>query len=96
MSLRIQQIETTLSILEAKVTQLKCHLVQQLKNDLLKISFVNLQLASIPGLEDVTVDGLRPSAQTNGPTVDGSHPSGSSTVPPPEVSACYHINTFIY
>ncbi|XP_056603565.1 WASH complex subunit 3 [Triplophysa dalaica] len=60
-SLRIQQIETTLSILEAK-------------------------LASIPGLEDVTVDGVRPSAQTNGPTVDGSHPSGSSTVPPPEVT----------
>ncbi|KAA0721024.1 WASH complex subunit 3 [Triplophysa tibetana] len=61
-SLRIQQIETTLSILEAK-------------------------LASIPGLEDVTVDGVRPSAQTNGPTVDGSHPSGSSTVPPPEVTS---------
>ncbi|KAI7791802.1 WASH complex subunit 3 [Triplophysa rosa] len=60
-SLRIQQIETTLSILEAK-------------------------LASIPGLEDVTVDGVRPSAQTNGPTVDGSHATGSSTVTPPEVT----------
>ncbi|XP_051547341.1 WASH complex subunit 3-like isoform X1 [Myxocyprinus asiaticus] len=47
-SLRIQQIETTLSILEAKLT-------------------------SIPGLEEVTVDGVRPSAETNGPTVDGSH-----------------------
>ncbi|XP_051976335.1 WASH complex subunit 3-like [Xyrauchen texanus] len=48
LSLRIQQIETTLSILEAK-------------------------LASIPGLEEVTVDGVRPSAETNGPRVDGSH-----------------------
>lgn len=59
-SLRIQQIETTLSILEAK-------------------------LASIPGLEDVTVDGVRLSAQTNGPTVNGSHATGPSTGPPPEV-----------
>ncbi|XP_017266951.1 WASH complex subunit 3 [Kryptolebias marmoratus] len=44
-SLRIQQIETTLSILEAK-------------------------LSSIPGLEDVTVDGLNQQhpAQTNGPS----------------------------
>ncbi|XP_041833789.1 WASH complex subunit 3 [Melanotaenia boesemani] len=43
-SLRIQQIETTLCILEAK-------------------------LSSIPGLEDVTVDGLsqQQTAQTNGP-----------------------------
>uniref|UniRef100_A0A9J7ZDN9 WASH complex subunit 3 n=1 Tax=Cyprinus carpio carpio TaxID=630221 RepID=A0A9J7ZDN9_CYPCA len=41
-SLRIQQIETTLSILEAK-------------------------LASIPGLEDVRVDGVRSSTETNGP-----------------------------
>ncbi|XP_026882817.2 WASH complex subunit 3 [Electrophorus electricus] len=52
-SLRIQQIETTLSILEAK-------------------------LSSIPGLEDVTVDGLaqRPSAETNGPAAEpGSGPS---------------------
>nr|XP_055046427.1 WASH complex subunit 3 [Misgurnus anguillicaudatus] len=57
-SLRIQQIETTLSILEAK-------------------------LSSIPGLEEVTVDGVRPSAQTNGPTVDGTRPSTGS---PPEVT----------
>ncbi|XP_029318245.1 WASH complex subunit 3 [Cottoperca gobio] len=44
-SLRIQQIETTLCILEAK-------------------------LSSIPGLEDVTIDGLgqRQPAQANGPT----------------------------
>eukprot|EP00066_Takifugu_rubripes_P007364 XP_003972833.1 PREDICTED: WASH complex subunit CCDC53-like [Takifugu rubripes] len=41
-SLRIQQIETTLSILEAK-------------------------LSSIPGLEDVTVDGLDHVAQSNDP-----------------------------
>ncbi|TNM91649.1 WASH complex subunit 3-like [Takifugu rubripes] len=44
-SLRIQQIETTLSILEAK-------------------------LSSIPGLEDVTVDGLDHVAQSNGPTTE--------------------------
>ncbi|XP_067248048.1 WASH complex subunit 3 [Chanodichthys erythropterus] len=57
-SLRIQQIETTLSILEAK-------------------------LASIPGLEEVTVDGVRQtSAETNGPAVDGSR----ATVPPVEAS----------
>ncbi|XP_066525766.1 WASH complex subunit 3 [Hoplias malabaricus] len=61
-SLRIQQIETTLSILEAK-------------------------LSSIPGLEDVTVDGVsqRPSTESNGP-VGGSSgaaaPTGSS--PPSE------------
>lgn len=56
-SLRIQQIETTLSILEAK-------------------------LASIPGLEEVTVDGVRPSAVTNGPAVEGSRATG----PPVEAS----------
>lgn len=53
------------------------------------------QLASIPGLEDVTVDGVRPSAQTNGPTVDGSHATGSSTVPPPEVTACHHVCAYM-
>ncbi|XP_051974812.1 WASH complex subunit 3 [Xyrauchen texanus] len=57
-SLRIQQIETTLSILEAK-------------------------LASIPGLEEVTVDAVRPSAETNGPAVDVSHAT-VSTGPSPE------------
>ncbi|XP_067283299.1 WASH complex subunit 3 [Pseudorasbora parva] len=53
-SLRIQQIETTLSILEAK-------------------------LASIPGLEEVTVDGVRPrpSAETNGPAVNGGRATGA-------------------
>lgn len=56
-SLRIQQIETTLSILEAK-------------------------LASIPGLEEVTVDGVRSSAETNGPAVNGSRATG----PPVEAS----------
>ncbi|KAK7130080.1 hypothetical protein R3I94_009061 [Phoxinus phoxinus] len=50
-SLRIQQIETTLSILEAK-------------------------LASIPGLEEVTVDGVRAPAVTNGPAVEGSRAAG--------------------
>ncbi|XP_042367362.1 WASH complex subunit 3 [Plectropomus leopardus] len=63
-SLRIQQIETTLCILEAK-------------------------LSSIPGLEDVTVDGLsrQQPAQANGPTntsqsqTDGP-PAG--TLPPSE------------
>uniref|UniRef100_UPI003AACC673 WASH complex subunit 3 isoform X3 n=1 Tax=Centroberyx gerrardi TaxID=166262 RepID=UPI003AACC673 len=48
-SLRIQQIETTLSILEAK-------------------------LSSIPGLEDVTVEGVsqRQTAEANGPTASQS------------------------
>ncbi|XP_033470804.1 WASH complex subunit 3 [Epinephelus lanceolatus] len=63
-SLRIQQIETTLCILEAK-------------------------LSSIPGLEDVTIEGLsqRQPAQANGPTntsqsqTDGP-PAG--TLPPTE------------
>lgn len=55
-SLRIQQIETTLCILEAK-------------------------LSSIPGLEDVTIDGLsqRQPAQANGP----SNASQSQTDGPP-------------
>ncbi|KAI3366704.1 hypothetical protein L3Q82_009377 [Scortum barcoo] len=58
-SLRIQQIETTLCILEAK-------------------------LSSIPGLEDVTVDGLsqRQPPQPNGPTAA----SQSQTEGPPAVS----------
>lgn len=63
-SLRIQQIETTLCILEAK-------------------------LSSIPGLEDVTVEGLsqRQPAQANGPTTISQSqmdaaPAGS--LPPPE------------
>lgn len=59
-SLRIQQIETTLSILETK-------------------------LSSIPGLEDVTVDGVdqRPSAVTNGPAVGSSIPAVSTAPSPP-------------
>lgn len=64
-SLRIQQIETTLCILEAK-------------------------LSSIPGLEDVTVDGLgpRPSAQANGPSVaDQSQTDGSPAEPTQVVNA---------
>ncbi|XP_076862913.1 WASH complex subunit 3 [Brachyhypopomus gauderio] len=54
-SLRIQQIETTLSILEAK-------------------------LSSIPGLEDVTVDGLahRPPTETNGLAVEPSSTTAST------------------
>ncbi|XP_029351469.1 WASH complex subunit 3 isoform X3 [Echeneis naucrates] len=50
-SLRIQQIETTLCILEAK-------------------------LSSIPGLEDVTVDGVsqQQTAQANGPTTASQSP----------------------
>ncbi|XP_056311667.1 WASH complex subunit 3 [Danio aesculapii] len=51
-SLRIQQIETTLSILEAK-------------------------LASIPGLEEVTVDGVRAPAETNGPAANTSRATAS-------------------
>ncbi|KAM3859101.1 WASH complex subunit 3 [Diretmus argenteus] len=66
-SLRIQQIETTLSILEAK-------------------------LSSIPGLEDVKVEGIsqRQTAEANGPTVNQSQTDGSSSgslpPPPPETS----------
>ncbi|KAM3587632.1 uncharacterized protein V6R79_010687 [Siganus canaliculatus] len=63
-SLRIQQIETTLCILEAK-------------------------LSSIPGLEDVTVDGLsqQQPAQTNGPsTANQSQAGGPPAGPPPEPS----------
>lgn len=49
----------------------------------MKLWFINLQLASIPGLEEVTVDGVRQtSAETNGPAVDGSR----ATVPPVEVT----------
>ncbi|TSK13550.1 WASH complex subunit 3 [Bagarius yarrelli] len=59
-SLRIQQIETTLSILETK-------------------------LSSIPGLEDVTVDGAsqRPAAETNGPAAGSSTPVVSTASSPP-------------
>ncbi|XP_026065540.1 WASH complex subunit 3 [Carassius auratus] len=60
-SLRIQQIETTLSILEAK-------------------------LASIPGLEEVTVEGVRRSTETNGPAAGGSDASGPPSGPPVEAS----------
>ncbi|KAM8908407.1 WASH complex subunit 3 isoform 2-T2 [Spinachia spinachia] len=66
-SLRIQQIETTLCILEAK-------------------------LSSIPGLEDVTIEGIaqRQPLQPNGPTVaipsqTNGPPAG--TMPPPETVA---------
>ncbi|XP_018602620.1 WASH complex subunit 3 isoform X2 [Scleropages formosus] len=54
-SLRIQQIETTLSILEAK-------------------------LSSIPGLEDVRVEGTghRPTAESNGPVVTSSQLEAST------------------
>ncbi|XP_008299210.1 WASH complex subunit 3 [Stegastes partitus] len=63
-SLRIQQIETTLCILEAK-------------------------LSSIPGLEDVTIDGLsqQQTAQTNGPTIASQSQTdgpAAGTLPPPE------------
>lgn len=44
--------------------------------------FIHFQLASIPGLEEVTVDGVRPSAVTNGPAVEGSCATG----PPVEVT----------
>ncbi|RVE56648.1 hypothetical protein OJAV_G00223450 [Oryzias javanicus] len=58
-SLRIQQIDTTLCILEAK-------------------------LASIPGLEEVTVDGLnqQQSVQTNGPAPTRTDESSAGAVPP--------------
>ncbi|XP_070848519.1 WASH complex subunit 3 [Chaetodon trifascialis] len=63
-SLRIQQIETTLCILEAK-------------------------LSSIPGLEDVTIDGLgqRQPAQANGPTTTNQSQTDGLPAeprPPPE------------
>ncbi|XP_040030064.2 WASH complex subunit 3 [Gasterosteus aculeatus] len=63
-SLRIQQIETTLCILEAK-------------------------LSSIPGLEDVTIEGIgqHPPARPNGPTAAvQSQTNGppAETLPPPE------------
>ncbi|AWO98148.1 putative WASH complex subunit CCDC53 [Scophthalmus maximus] len=64
-SLRIQQIETTLCILEAK-------------------------LSSIPGLEDVTIDGIsqQQTAQANGPTAasqsQAGGPPAAATLPPPE------------
>ncbi|CAG02434.1 unnamed protein product, partial [Tetraodon nigroviridis] len=59
-SLRIQQIETTLSILEAK-------------------------LSSIPGLEEVTVDGLSQVAHSNGPTpANQSQTASTPAETPPE------------
>uniref|UniRef100_UPI0037E94A39 WASH complex subunit 3 n=1 Tax=Semicossyphus pulcher TaxID=241346 RepID=UPI0037E94A39 len=63
-SLRIQQIETTLCILEAK-------------------------LSSIPGLEDVTIDGpsQQQPAQSNGPTTvcqSQANVPPAATLPPPE------------
>lgn len=59
-SLRIQQIETTLCILEAK-------------------------LSSIPGLEDVTIDGAaqQQAAQTNGPMAAGQNQADGPTAGPP-------------
>ncbi|TKS90774.1 WASH complex subunit 3 [Collichthys lucidus] len=59
-SLRIQQIETTLCILEAK-------------------------LSSIPGLEDVTVDGLsqQKPAQANGSTITNQSQEGPPAEPLP-------------
>uniref|UniRef100_A0A1A7XUU2 WASH complex subunit 3 n=1 Tax=Iconisemion striatum TaxID=60296 RepID=A0A1A7XUU2_9TELE len=57
-SLRIQQIETTLSILEAK-------------------------LSSIPGLEDVTVDGLN---HTNGPSTTSQNQTNGVAPGPPSSS----------
>ncbi|XP_028306198.1 WASH complex subunit 3 isoform X2 [Gouania willdenowi] len=63
-SLRIQQIETTLCILEAK-------------------------LSSIPGLEDVTVDGLGQTTQTNGPvpfTQTHTESPAAETLHPTEVT----------
>ncbi|KAG7456222.1 hypothetical protein MATL_G00249410 [Megalops atlanticus] len=60
-SLRIQQIETTLSILEAK-------------------------LSSIPGLEDVRVEGVgqRQVADSNGPAMMPSQPETTAAASPPE------------
>lgn len=60
-SLRIQQIETTLSILEAK-------------------------LSSIPGLDQVTVDGVSPqqNVATNGPTVSQTDGPSAGPLPPTE------------
>ncbi|KAG7454506.1 hypothetical protein MATL_G00260400 [Megalops atlanticus] len=61
-TLRIQQIETTLSILEAK-------------------------LSSIPGLEDVRVEGAcqrQPAADSNGPVMMASQSEPSTAPSPPE------------
>ncbi|XP_039998377.1 WASH complex subunit 3 [Xiphias gladius] len=63
-SLRIQQIETTLCILEAK-------------------------LSSIPGLEEVTIDGMnqQQTTEANGPTTASQSQTGGpprETLPPPE------------
>ncbi|KAF7658198.1 hypothetical protein LDENG_00015960 [Lucifuga dentata] len=60
-SLRIQQIETTLGILEAK-------------------------LSSIPGLDQVTVDGvsLQQTVEANGPTVSQTDGPSAGPLPPPE------------
>ncbi|XP_068611467.1 WASH complex subunit 3 [Brachionichthys hirsutus] len=64
-SLRIQQLETTLCILEAK-------------------------LSSIPGLEDVTIDGIsqRQPAQANGLTTTGQNQTDvlpAEPLPPPAI-----------
>ncbi|XP_063073929.1 WASH complex subunit 3 [Engraulis encrasicolus] len=63
-SLRIQQIETTLSILEAK-------------------------LSSIPGLEDVKVEGVsdRLSAEANGPVAPASQTVAPTPAPAPAPAA---------
>ncbi|KAI1888130.1 hypothetical protein AGOR_G00181870 [Albula goreensis] len=58
-SLRIQQIETTLSILEAK-------------------------LSSIPGLEDVRVEGVGQTVESNGPVVTSSQSQMTAAESPPE------------
>uniref|UniRef100_A0A1A8P6C1 WASH complex subunit 3 n=1 Tax=Nothobranchius pienaari TaxID=704102 RepID=A0A1A8P6C1_9TELE len=62
-SLRIQQIETTLSILEAK-------------------------LSSIPGLEDVTVEGLnqQQASHTKGPSTIGQNQTNGVAAEPPSSS----------
>ncbi len=58
----------------------------------MKICLINLQLASIPGLEDVTVDGVRSSTETNGPAAAGSHATGPSLGPPVEVIAITNLS----
>ncbi|XP_056132260.1 WASH complex subunit 3 [Lampris incognitus] len=67
-SLRIQQIETTLSILEAK-------------------------LSSIPGLEDVTIEGLgQPQpTESNGPISNQSKTDGPAAVSVPPVEASQNV-----
>uniref|UniRef100_A0AAQ4PMM3 WASH complex subunit 3 n=1 Tax=Gasterosteus aculeatus aculeatus TaxID=481459 RepID=A0AAQ4PMM3_GASAC len=95
-SLRIQQIETTLCILEAKVSLSlsgrsvsDAFHVHHRTSRFVIVFFPPEQLSSIPGLEDVTIEGIgqHPPARPNGPTATvQSQTNGppAETLPPPE------------